>query len=61
MILKGGTGEKSLAHSSASNAWLVSSTNMPQISPNTYVSPLDILKKMFNEVKISEKDQVRWF
>ena len=60
-ILKGGTGEKSLAHSSASNAWLVSSTNMPQISPNTYVSPLDILKKMFNELKISEKDQVRWF
>lgn len=60
-IFKGGCGQKSVAHCPISNAWLISSTDMPRLDSNVYISPIDILKKMFNEVRISPKDQVKWF
>ena len=60
-VFKGGMGVKSLAHSPSSNAWLISSSNMPIMNTGIYIAPQEVLKKMFNVVEISAKDQARWF
>ena len=53
-------GEKHVAYSSKSDEWLIASKNVQPPKPYQIASPTNELKKLFNEVEISNLDDVRW-
>lgn len=58
--LKGGMGEKHVAYIRNSDEWLVASQMVERPQPYQLKSPEKELNKLFNEVDISELDEVRW-
>ena len=58
--LKGGMGSKDVAYSSQTDEWIIANNRVERPRFGEIVSPRKELEKIFNEVNISEMDQVSW-
>ncbi len=59
--LKGGMGSKHVAYSSKKDEWLIANSSMATMQERTRTTPMNELKKVFNEVSICSKDKVSWY
>ena len=58
--LKGGNGVRNVAYSSTTDEWLVSGTEIKRTEKEKKITPLEVLQRAFNQVEISELDEISW-
>ena len=58
--LKGGFGTKDVAYSSTSDEWIIANNRIKRPELGEIRSPIKALENIFNEVKISDVDEVSW-